>query len=106
MMQQLFKDKKRIKYGQRWQVETVFSMIKRRLTTATRARKRWQRARELALLVLTYNLALRLLKEGFYRAEPSLFPLFPNLLLITSEVFINSGIPSHTCEWLKKNEES
>ena len=73
MMQRLFEDKKRIKYGQRWQVETVFSMIKRRLTTATRARKRWQRSRELALLVLTYNLALRLLQEGFYRAGPSPF---------------------------------
>ncbi len=68
LMQRLFHDKRRIHYGQRWQVETVFSMIKRRLTTATRARKRWQRMRELALLVLTYNLALRLLIEGFYRA--------------------------------------
>ena len=60
LMQRLFSNRKHIRYGQRWQVETVFSMIKRRLATATRARKRWQRTRELALLVLTYNLALRL----------------------------------------------
>lgn len=38
LMQHLFRDPKRIAYGQRWQIETVFSMIKRRLTTATRAR--------------------------------------------------------------------
>lgn len=58
LMQRLFQNPHRISYGQRWQVETVFSMIKRRLATATRARNYWSRQRELSLLILTYNLAI------------------------------------------------
>ena len=62
-------------YGQRWQVETVFSMIKRNFGSAVRARKYWSQCREMMLLVLTHNLAVILLvKELFYRAcqEPFL----------------------------------
>ena len=58
LMQRLFQNPKRIAYGQRWQIKTVFSMIKRRLTSAARARNYWSRARELGLLMLTYNLAI------------------------------------------------
>jgi hypothetical protein len=46
------------RYGQRWQVETTFSMVKRRLTTAVAARRYWSKCRELLLLVLCYNLML------------------------------------------------
>ena len=45
-------------YGQRWQVETVFSMIKRRLANAVQARRYQSQCRELWLLALTYNLIL------------------------------------------------
>jgi hypothetical protein len=45
-------------YGQRWQVETVFSMIKRRLANAVQARRYQSQCRELWLLALTYNLML------------------------------------------------
>jgi transposase len=56
-------------YGQRWQVETVFSMIKRNFGCALRARKYWSQCREMMLLVLTHNIAIILLvKELFYRA--------------------------------------
>jgi hypothetical protein len=56
-------------YGQRWQVETVFSMIKRNFGSALRARKYWSQNREMMLLVLTHNIAIILLvKELFYRA--------------------------------------
>ena len=56
-------------YGQRWQVETVFSMIKRNFGSALRARKYWSQCREMMLLVLTHNIAVILLvKELFYRA--------------------------------------
>jgi transposase len=56
-------------YGQRWQVETVFSMIKRNFGSALRARKYWSQCREMMLLVLTHNLAIiQLVKELFYRA--------------------------------------
>lgn len=55
------------KYGQRWQVETVNSMIKRLQDSALRARKRWSQHREIVLRVLTHNIMI-LRKQVFYRA--------------------------------------
>jgi len=46
------------RYGQRWQAETGFSMIKRRLGTTVQARSYWGQFRELFLLAITYNLML------------------------------------------------
>ncbi len=43
-------------YGQRWQVETVNSMIKRNLGSALRARTAIRRKHELLLRVLTHNI--------------------------------------------------
>jgi hypothetical protein len=43
------------KYGQRWQTETVNSMIKRRLGSALRARNYWSQCREIILRVITHN---------------------------------------------------
>jgi hypothetical protein len=40
-------------YGQRWQIETVNSMIKRTLGAALRARKYWSQSREIVLKGLT-----------------------------------------------------
>jgi Transposase DDE domain len=45
-------------YGQRWQGETVFSMIKRRLATAVNGRSYWSQCRELWLLSITLNLMI------------------------------------------------
>ena len=45
-------------YGQRWQSETVNSMIKRNLGSALRARTARRRGRELLLRVLTHNLMI------------------------------------------------
>ncbi len=45
-------------YGQRWQVETVNSMIKRNLGSALRARTAVRRRHELLLRVLTHNIML------------------------------------------------
>jgi len=57
------------KYGQRWQCETVFSMIKRNFTDSLSARSYWPQCRDMMLLVLTHNLTIVLLvKELFYRA--------------------------------------
>ena len=57
-------------FGQRWQVETVFSMIKRNFGDVIRARKYWSQCREMMLLVITHNIAVILLvKELFYRAS-------------------------------------
>ncbi len=46
------------KYRQRWQVESIFSRLKRRLGYAMRARKDESRQAECFLRVLTYNLMI------------------------------------------------
>lgn len=46
------------RYGQRWQVETVFSMLKRNLGHALTARKYLSQCRELNLKVLVHNIAI------------------------------------------------
>jgi hypothetical protein len=46
------------KYGQRWQTETVNSMIKRRLGSALRARNYWSQCREIILRVITHNVMI------------------------------------------------
>lgn len=42
-------------YGQRWQVETVFSMLKRNLGSALRATTYWSQCREIMLRLFTHN---------------------------------------------------
>lgn len=46
------------RFGQRWQVETVNSMLKRLLGSALRAITYWNRCREMALRVLTLNIMI------------------------------------------------
>ena len=53
-------------YGQRWQVETVFSMLKRNLGSALKARKYRSQCRELRLKVITLNIMI-LLALFFWR---------------------------------------
>src|SRR3954470_11294028 len=59
-------DKK--KYGQRWQTETVNSMLKRRLGSALRARGYWSQCREIILRVITHNGMIVARIRVFYRA--------------------------------------
>jgi hypothetical protein len=66
----------RKKYGQRWQTETVNSMIKRRLGSALRARIHWSRCREIILRVITHNVMIVARIRVFYRAPPSPFRPF------------------------------
>jgi hypothetical protein len=47
-------------YGQRWQAETVNSMIKRNYGSALRARTPERREREMLLKVMTHNIAVQL----------------------------------------------
>jgi len=54
------------KYGQRWQVETVFSMIKRLLGAALKARKYHSQCRELHLRAIAHNIMI-LRSFLFYR---------------------------------------
>jgi hypothetical protein len=58
-------------YGQRWQTETVNSMIKRRLGSALRARKYWSQCREIILRVITHNVMIVIRVQVFYRAGQS-----------------------------------
>jgi len=56
-------------YHQRWQVETVFSVIKRNLGHSVYGRSYWSQCRDIMLLALTHNIMIILLvKELFYRA--------------------------------------
>lgn len=56
-------------YGQRWQVETVMSMIKRNQGDCLRSKTYWSQNREMMLKVLTHNIGIILfVKELFYRA--------------------------------------
>ena len=74
LMQQRF-DQQR--YGQRWQVETAVSMMKRRLGSSLSGRTYWSRRRDLMLMVLTHNIMIllpfELIRriEVFYRADLS-----------------------------------
>ena len=52
-------------YGQRWQVETSFSMLKRLLGAALSSRRRHALDREIALRVLTINLMILLLTASY-----------------------------------------
>ena len=61
------------KYGQRWQVETVNSMIKRRLGSALRARVEANQFREIILRAITHNVMIIHI-QVFYRAREC--PLF------------------------------
>jgi hypothetical protein len=57
-------------FGNRWQVESVFSRFKRKLGYALRATTEQSRTTECFMRVLTYNLMILLFtcKYGFYRA--------------------------------------
>jgi hypothetical protein len=46
------------RYGQRWQVETLISMLKRVLGSALRAVKHHNRMREMLLRVITLNIMI------------------------------------------------
>ena len=85
------------KYGQRWQVETVNSMIKRRLGSALRARVEKNQIREIVLRAITHNVMIVRL-QVFYRAgtpriaatAPSRWPTAsPNLRPSTSLLWEN-----------------
>ena len=68
VMKPRFARRKR-KYGQRWQVETVNSMLKRRLGSALRARVEANQFREIILRAITHNVMI-VRMQVFYRALP------------------------------------
>jgi hypothetical protein len=63
----------RSRYGQRWQGETVNSMLKRHLGSALRARSYWSQCRETVLRALTLNVMILRRREVFDRATQKHF---------------------------------
>ena len=63
------------RYGQRWQIESVVSMIKRNLGSFVAARSDAARGAETMLKVLTHNIMLIVawLFDVFYRAASNSF---------------------------------
>ena len=61
------------RYGQRWQVETVYSMIKRRLGSAVSGRTYWSQCRELFLLAITHNVMILYASIAFLQSSPDTF---------------------------------
>jgi hypothetical protein len=73
------------RYGQRWQVETVFSMIKRHLGETLAARQHPRQDRAIMLKVITHNVMIVRSNKVFYGAEAS--PLrTPELCLLFAPV--------------------
>jgi hypothetical protein len=58
-------------YGQRWQIETVFSMLKRNLGVALRARCSQSQSREIRARILTHNIMILLPTRMFYTEQDS-----------------------------------
>jgi len=56
-------------YGQRWQIECVFSMFKRNLGSALRARRYHSQTREIRARILTHNLMILLWMWMFYTEQ-------------------------------------
>ncbi len=48
----------KVKYGQRWQVETAISMIKRRQSDCTAGRSYYSRRRDMMLMAVTHNIMI------------------------------------------------
>ena len=63
----------RSRYTQRWQVETVNSMLKRLMGSALRARRYHAKCRELSLRAITLNVMILRRSQVFYRALPGPF---------------------------------
>ena len=73
------------RYGQRWQVETVYSMIKRLSGEVVNARTYWRRCRLLLLKVLTHNITILKRQIGFLLSMSQPFSI--KLVLCHSLIF-------------------
>ena len=74
------------RYGQRWQVETFYSMIKRLSGEVVNARTYWRRCRLLLLKTLTHNISILKRYVGF--------------LLSSSDPFVALSVPLSLCRSL------
>lgn len=56
-------------YGQRWQAETAYSMMKRCIADTVNGRSYWSQCRELMLIAITYNIMLLHAAAGFLQSR-------------------------------------
>ena len=70
------------KYGQRWQVETAFSVIKRTQGECVQANKRWSQVRALYLKVLAHNLMLLRLNMFSTKQDARFFTIVTSQLAV------------------------
>ena len=77
-------------YGQRWQIETAFSMIKRCLGSALRARSYGAQCRETMLRAITHNVMILYRKRGFLQSRP-----VPFSAPFSSHMETRSRLPGH-----------
>jgi hypothetical protein len=79
------RSRRRCGYTQRWQVETVNSMIKRNLGSALRARSNRRREMEMILRGITHNLML-LRRQNRVGTEQECPPYFPEVMQLHSKI--------------------
>jgi hypothetical protein len=60
-------------YGQRWQAESGFSMLKRRLAHSVQGRSYWSQCREMLLIAISYNIMLLYAAAAFLQSRTHLF---------------------------------
>ena len=89
-------------YGQRWQIETVFSMLKRNLGASLRSRKRYAINREILLRVLTHNLMILWRRITSFQQSMTVPYFFRVLLLCSNRDTLN---PYET-EYAKRENEN
>lgn len=81
------------RYGQRWQAETGFSMVKRRLASMVNGRGYWSQCRDLSLLAISYNVLLLYAAVGFLHS--SCVPLYVHFT--SSATMMSSIVRSSVC---------
>jgi len=72
-------------YGQRWQVETVYSMIKRNLTDNINSKSYWAQYRETFLLATTRNFLIFYLSKSF-PTKQKIYKIHSNNSVIDSAI--------------------
>ena len=76
-------------YGQRWQIETDFSMLKRLLGSAVRSRRRYAIDREILLRVMTINLMIILCSIICFQQSNNI----PDNVQVQAKIFVDDPVP-------------
>ena len=86
----------KVLYGQRWQAETIFSMLKRNFGSALRARSYHSQNREIRLRILTHNLGI-LMRPWRQIMSPQVTPCFIQSRRLTNSEPSRRTRPAVSC---------